>query len=198
MLQFDAPQDPNFFVHRFALLQTRLIHLPLPRDDGSAGLVVLLEWAAAAAGTCSESHWHLLRPLTLGCSLLLLTKEEDAYIEFLRLRNVAVAAAPPSLLAPLPLHAHDVMQLLRGKALFACKFEAKLPGYLISRRSGAAEGPRFVRQGAARVRRALSSMFLCNTLSRYVSYVRAYKEHQCSFIFQLKQFDYGALANQVH
>ncbi len=31
----------------------------------------------------------------------------------------------------------------------------------------------------------------------YVSYVRAYKEHQCSFIFQLKQLDYGALANQV-
>jgi hypothetical protein len=30
-----------------------------------------------------------------------------------------------------------------------------------------------------------------------VSYVRAYKEHQCSFIFQLKQLDYGALANQV-
>ncbi len=44
------------------------------------------------------------------------------------------------------------------------------------------------------VQRLSHLLRFCNVLSMYV---RAYKEHQCSFIFQLKQLDYGALANQV-
>ena len=44
----------------------------------------------------------------------MLTQEEDAYVEFLRLRNVSIAEAAPSLLQPLALAAQDVMQKLRG------------------------------------------------------------------------------------
>jgi hypothetical protein len=53
-------------------------------------------------------------------SLLLLSQEEDAYIEFLRLRNISIVDAPSSLLAPLPLSASDVTQLLRCTSLCNC------------------------------------------------------------------------------
>jgi hypothetical protein len=46
----------------------------------------------------------------------MLTEEEDAYVEFLRLRNVSIAEAASSLLQPLSIAPQDVMQKLRGES----------------------------------------------------------------------------------
>jgi hypothetical protein len=44
----------------------------------------------------------------------MLTQEEDAYIEFLRLRHVTISEAPSSLVPPSTLLPSDVAQKLRG------------------------------------------------------------------------------------
>ena len=48
----------------------------------------------------------------------MLTQEEDAYLEFLRLRNVSIAEAPASILLPLTIPPTDATQKLRGKTCF--------------------------------------------------------------------------------
>ena len=78
------------------------------------------------------THWHRnARSHALCNSLLLLSREEDAYIEFLRLRNVLIAEAPPALIPPLALGTSDVMQRLRCKAPSPPRFTAGSPQCLI-------------------------------------------------------------------
>jgi hypothetical protein len=89
-------------------------------------------------------HWHHNLCSRAVNSLLLLSREEDAYIEFLRLRNVSIAEAPPALIPPLALTAGDVMQRLRCKGPSAPRFTACLPHRFIPRRSRATQGSRRV------------------------------------------------------
>jgi hypothetical protein len=129
----------------------------------------------------------------------MLTQEEDAYIEFLRLRNVSISEASLLPALPLTLSPSDVMQKLRGDAL---RTYLLFTSFLFVKADVVAAGEQlkdrdsFDKAQRAYVSyvRSLSHPRCRNDLSMYV---RAYKEHQCSFIFQLKQLDYGALANQV-
>lgn len=88
-----------------------------------------------------------------GQAVVFLLPSEDAYIHFLRIRKVPIAALPPALQG----EDTDTFEAVRSLA--------------------AAERDLYGRGKLA-----------------YVSFVRGYKEHQCSFIFQAKDLDFGRLA----
>lgn len=89
-----------------------------------------------------------------GSSLAFLLPSEETYVEFLRLRQVALERAPPL--------------------------------------EGARPGPEVT---AALRRRAEAEREVAEKSARaFVSFVRGYKEHQCHFIFRLKELPLGFLA----
>mmetsp|Transcript_4431 Transcript_4431/g.6775 ORF Transcript_4431/g.6775 Transcript_4431/m.6775 type:complete len:555 (-) Transcript_4431:189-1853(-) len=102
----------------------------------------------------------------IGSSLLFLTEKEDAYIEFLKLKKVPLQELPEN---------------LSGAPLLATEEDAI-----------AKNDSDIVRQ----IKDAtLKSRDLLEKGTRaYTSYIRAYKEHQCGFIFRMKSLDLGKLA----
>lgn len=89
-----------------------------------------------------------------GSSLAFLLPTEETYVEFLKLRQVALELAPPV--------------------------------------EGAQAGPEVT---AALRRRAETEREVAEKGARaFVSFVRGYKEHQCQFIFRLKELPLGHLA----
>lgn len=112
VVQFDAPQDPNAFVHRVG---------------------------------------RTARMGRSGTSLVYLMPEEEAYIEFLRGRNIPVHEQPPY-----P-EVEDV--------------SSKIHSLAVQERDVFEKGQ-----------------------VAFVSYIRAYKEHECQFIFRFATLDLGGVA----
>lgn len=103
-----------------------------------------------------------------GRSLIFLTPSEDSYVEFLQLRNIPIE--------PLPFSERCLLPMLRGKN---CT-------------ENVAEGNNssFAGLGVPDILPSIKSLVLQDRdalekgTKGYTSYVRAYKEHHCSFIFR--------------
>ncbi|KAF7148947.1 hypothetical protein RHSIM_Rhsim03G0147200 [Rhododendron simsii] len=136
-----------------------------------------------------------------GSSIVFLLPKEEAYIEFLRIRRVPLEERKCSDNAPdvVP----DVSEYdacLMGKIEIAREIDAGLPErasvrdeeqqlgggeLLMARREG---GRRGIRSAAKKDRDVMEK-----GLRAFVSYIRAYKEHHCSYIFSWKELEIGKL-----
>jgi ATP-dependent RNA helicase DDX55/SPB4 len=99
-----------------------------------------------------------------GSALALLCPHEASYVNFLRLRRVPLCEVESSL---------SDMALIDGT------------------RGGAAASAVLA---AARRESEADRLVMESGTKAFVSYVRAYKEHQCGFIFRLEELPLGALA----
>jgi ATP-dependent RNA helicase DDX55/SPB4 len=101
----------------------------------------------------------------LGRSLIFLTPSEDSYIEFLQLRNIPIE--------PLPSLERCLLPIVRGQ---------NCPGKVPEDNNGSL--------GIPDILPSIKSLVLQDRdvlekgTKGYTSYVRAYKEHHCSFIFR--------------
>ena len=140
VVQFDAPPDPNSFVHR--------------------------------VGRCARAGRS-------GQSLLFLTRQEEAYVDFLRLRKIPIEqipsteqCAPPERLSETPTdqenHIEDEMETTEARDQIASASGTHITDIMPAIKSIVLEDRDALEKGT----------------KAYTSYIRAYKEHQCSFIFR--------------
>ncbi|CAB9499959.1 dependent rRNA helicase [Seminavis robusta] len=146
VVQYDAPQDPAFFVHRVG--------------------------RAARAGR-------------KGSSLIFLTRKEEAYVDLLKMRKVPLSPLPTTEVCCPPIEElpdedsqqHDKKPkdgVIRSAADPDMEIENVLPK---------------VREIVLKDRDMLEK-----GTKAFTSYIRAYKEHQCAFIFRFASLDLGFLA----
>ena len=152
VVQFDAPQDPAFFVHRVG-------------RTGRAGRV--------------------------GNSLLFLTPKEEAYIDFLHGRKVPLVPLPTTERCCPPVQEGDTRTEAKGEQkTTSTKEKAPASGDPSGGRTrtirSAAEPNLLIDDTLNRVRElALHDRDILEKGTKaYTSYIRAYKEHHCAFIFR--------------
>jgi ATP-dependent RNA helicase DDX55/SPB4 len=114
-----------------------------------------------------------------GAALLYLSPAEEPYADFLRVRRVPAAPAPP---LPLPAEWAGGGADAGGETNASSDANANAAGgarLALDALRREAEGDRLVAEAGARA---------------FVSYVRAYKEHHCRFIFRIEDVPLGWLA----
>jgi ATP-dependent RNA helicase DDX55/SPB4 len=146
VLQFDAPPDPNAFVHR--------------------------------VGRCARAGRS-------GRSLIFLSGKEDAYVEFLRLRKIPTEPLPASERCTLP--SSEVKSAVpTSKEKGVLKNDDEQSEQVL-------EAKQLLSHDGERILDILPCIKLIVLHDRealekgtkaFTSYIRAYKEHQCSFIFR--------------
>eukprot|EP00977_Amphora_coffeiformis_P017240 scaffold5532_cov180-Amphora_coffeaeformis.AAC.7 len=134
VVQYDAPQDPSFYVHRVG--------------------------RSARAGRTGQS-------------LLFLTHKEEAYVDLLRMRKVPLSLVPASEHCCPPEGTDEKM---------AEKRDSDQGGML-----SAAPGITSLEDVLPKVKEVVlqDRDVLEKGTKAFISYVRAYKEHHCAFIFRL-------------
>ena len=171
IIQYDPPKDPDFFVHRVG--------------------------RTARAGRS-------------GRALVLLLPNEESYVYFLRVRKVPIEQLPPAQCFLPPLYSDEGGARPSSGAPAASPAAGASPDRSSSAASSVshaatapaavdpATAPR-IAEGRAMLDRVRA---LCATEREaydaatlaFVSWVRAYKEHECRFIFRLSQIDFAAAA----
>lgn len=165
-IQFDAPVDPSSYVHRVG--------------------------RSARAGRT-------------GKSLVFLTRKEEAYVDFLRLKKVPVNELPDDEVCKPPSEEdsdNDEDEKVEKDPIKAKKEDANKDA---NESSSAVEkkiikssaGPDvFVPDVLPSIRKLIlkDRDLLEKGTKAYTSYIRAYKEHQCGFIFRFASLDLGVLA----
>jgi ATP-dependent RNA helicase DDX55/SPB4 len=145
VVQFDAPQDPAFYVHRVG--------------------------RSARAGKS-------------GSSLLLLTRKEEAYVDLLKMRKVPLSPLPSSERCSPFIHENNVEE---GNDKEATKRKAdKLKEEEPTKRTIRCADGSEIEDILPKVKDLVLSDrdFLEKGTKAFTSYIRAYKEHHCSFIFR--------------
>jgi ATP-dependent RNA helicase DDX55/SPB4 len=156
VIQFNAPQDPAFYVHRVG--------------------------RAARAGR-------------KGSSLIFLTRKEEAYVDLLRMRKVPLSLLPTTeVCCPVP-EEEDAAEgevstkttdsskhpANAGKNASECSATPSLRGI-----RSAADPELVIEDVLPKVRDMVlkDRDMLEKGTKAFTSYIRAYKEHQCAFIFR--------------
>jgi ATP-dependent RNA helicase DDX55/SPB4 len=142
VVQFDAPQDPSFYVHRVG-------------RSGRAG--------------------------RLGKSLLFLTRKEEAYIELLQLRKVPLSLLPQTERCCPPL------EIAEDDAIMSTKEVETDLNTTKKRTIRSATDPKLLIDDILLKVKDLAlgdRDILEKGTKAFTSYIRAYKEHHCAFIFR--------------
>ncbi|KAL7569315.1 hypothetical protein ACA910_016858 [Epithemia clementina (nom. ined.)] len=152
VVQFDAPQDPAFYIHRVG--------------------------RSARAGK-------------LGSSLLFLTRKEESYVDLLRMRKVPLSHLPPEEACCPPDNDDDENYQKAGNK--------KSPSP-----TGMGEETRNIRNASNVILEDILPKLrdlamrdrdiLEKGTKAFTSYIRAYKEHRCAFIFRFASLDLGLAA----
>ena len=146
VVQYDAPQDPSFYVHRVG--------------------------RSARAGRTGQS-------------LLFLTRKEEAYVDLLRMRKVPLSLVPASEHCCPPEEIADEMaeknEDEQGGILSAAPDKVSLEDVLPKVKEVVLQDRDVLEKGT----------------KAFISYVRAYKEHHCAFIFRYVLFDMSRLMDGV-
>eukprot|EP00804_Cyclotella_cryptica_P023593 CCRYP_011938-RA/>CCRYP_011938-RA protein AED:0.03 eAED:0.03 QI:142/0.66/0.5/1/0.66/0.5/4/1048/731 len=128
-----------------------------------------------------------------GNSLVFLTRKEDAYIDFLKLRKVPVMELPDSEVCKPPnMEDGDDCEQKKNKQTSVDAEESVVEQRIIQSSVSGATIPDVlpkIRKMVLRDRDILEK-----GTKAYTSYIRAYKEHQCGFIFRFASLDLGVLA----
>lgn len=145
VVQFDAPQDPAFYVHRVG--------------------------RSARAGKS-------------GKSLLFITRKEEAYVDLLKMRKVPLSLLPPSERCSPPVRESDGDEGNQKEASKS-KPDSHQEEESSRRIICCADGSE-IEDILPKVRNLVLSDrdFLEKGTKAFTSYIRAYKEHHCSFIFR--------------
>ena len=165
-IQFDAPVDPSSYVHRVG--------------------------RSARAGRSGQS-------------LVFLTRREEAYVDFLRLKKVPVTELPDDEVCKPPAE-EDSDDVEEEKSTNTA--DANRKGSQLNSHSSAsspvekkmiksASSPDvFIPDVLPSIRKLVlkDRDILEKGTKAYTSYIRAYKEHHCSFIFRFASLDLGVLA----
>jgi len=174
-IQFDAPVDPSSYVHRVG--------------------------RSARAGQ-------------VGNSLVFLTRKEESYVDFLRLRKVPLREMGREEVCRPPMEEdefgskedEDGMSVDSNEDGLSSKKEAAKPQPDMSMTVDSTVERRIIRSAAGPdvfVQDVLPSIrklvlkdrdILEKGTKAYTSYIRAYKEHHCGFIFRFASLDLGFLA----
>jgi ATP-dependent RNA helicase DDX55/SPB4 len=166
-IQFDAPVDPSAYVHRVG--------------------------RSARAGRS-------------GSSLVFLTRKEEAYIDFLRLKKVPVKELPDDEVCKPPTEEDSDGDDEQNDANAGDSDEKGSKSNEGSNESSSVVEKRIIKSAAGPdvfVPDVLPSIrklvlkdrdLLEKGTKAYTSYIRAYKEHQCGFIFRFASLDLGVLA----
>ncbi len=166
-IQFDAPVDPSAYVHRVG--------------------------RSARAGRS-------------GYSLVFLTRKEEAYIDFLRLKKVPVKELPDDEVCKPPTEEDSDGDDEQNDANAGDSDEKGSKSNEGSNESSSVVEKRIIKSAAGPdvfVPDVLPSIrklvlkdrdLLEKGTKAYTSYIRAYKEHQCGFIFRFASLDLGVLA----
>jgi ATP-dependent RNA helicase DDX55/SPB4 len=145
VVQFDAPQDPAFYVHR--------------------------------VGRCARAG-------RTGASLLFLTRKEEAYIELLQMRKVPLSPLPDTeQCCPPQLEEEDDAETKDDETKAEPKEEAKAETKdgVILNAAGDELDDALVQVRAIVLK---DRDMLEKGTKAFTSYIRAYKEHHCAFIFR--------------
>lgn len=113
-----------------------------------------------------------------GYSLILITPEEDAYIDFLRIRKCPAA------------HVADARDLLGDDVVNGLASQSDAGEELMEERKTI---DKVTRECALADRAVLEA-----SEKAFLSYIRGYKEHKCRYILKLENFNVGALARAFH
>jgi len=170
-IQFDAPVDPSSYVHRVG--------------------------RSARAGKT-------------GKSLVFLTRKEEAYVDFLRLKKVPLTELPDDEVCKPPTEEDsdddEEQKDEKGPKKASKEPESKEQANKDSNEPSSAVEKKIMKSAAG------SDVFVPDVLpsirklilkdrdmlekgtKAYTSYIRAYKEHQCGFIFRFASLDLGVLA----
>jgi ATP-dependent RNA helicase DDX55/SPB4 len=165
-IQFDAPVDPSSYVHRVG--------------------------RSARAGRT-------------GKSLVFLTRKEEAYVDFLRLKKVPVNELPDDEVCKPPTEEDsdndedekDEKGPKKAKNENANKDANESSSAVEKKVIKSSAGPDvFVPDVLPSIRKLVlkDRDVLEKGTKAYTSYIRAYKEHQCGFIFRFASLDLGVLA----
>jgi ATP-dependent RNA helicase DDX55/SPB4 len=137
----------------------------------------------------------------VGKSLVFLTRKEEAYVDFLRLRKVPVRELPDTELCKPPSTGDgetedsvNEMQRKDDKDKMDTKRDDDEPNRMIT----SAAGPDILLWDVLPSIRKLvlkDRDILEKGTKAYTSYIRAYKEHHCGFIFRFASLDLGLLAS---
>eukprot|EP00522_Entomoneis_paludosa_P017206 CAMPEP_0172444982 /NCGR_PEP_ID=MMETSP1065-20121228/4980_1 /TAXON_ID=265537 /ORGANISM="Amphiprora paludosa, Strain CCMP125" /LENGTH=712 /DNA_ID=CAMNT_0013195765 /DNA_START=10 /DNA_END=2148 /DNA_ORIENTATION=+ len=152
VVQFDAPQDPAFYVHRVG--------------------------RSARAGR-------------VGSSVVFLTKKEESYVDLLRNRNVPLSALPKTEICCPPGMDDEREDITENEKQPAETRDVD------TRWIGSASDPKLSLPDILAPIRELvlkDRDLLEKGTKAFTSYVRAYKEHHCAFIFRFASLDLGLLA----
>lgn len=148
VVQYDAPQDPSFFVHRVG--------------------------RSARAGKT-------------GSSLVFLTYKEESYVDFLRMRQIPLQILPSATELCSPPMEEDSAQNVSKQSSGLSESDVPTLRFLRSSADASAELvdilPK-VRDLALADRDMLEK-----GTQAFTSFIRAYKEHHCSFIFRYVSLD---------
>jgi len=169
-VQFDAPTDPAQYVHRVG--------------------------RSARAGRT-------------GSSLIFLTYKEDAYVDFLRMRKVPLQELPSEENCSTPADEFDEVCKNSNKKKTkddSVEKDAENKKESLDKNEGEEEKPLIIRSASGKdvtipdVLPKIKELVIQDRdllekgTKAYTSYVRAYKEHNCAFIFRFVSLDLGALA----
>eukprot|EP00929_Paragymnodinium_shiwhaense_P106131 TRINITY_DN712_c0_g2_i1.p1 TRINITY_DN712_c0_g2~~TRINITY_DN712_c0_g2_i1.p1 ORF type:complete len:733 (+),score=240.38 TRINITY_DN712_c0_g2_i1:100-2298(+) len=123
-----------------------------------------------------------------GKSLLMMMPHEDSYVPFLKQRGVNMESLPPALLPPFWKASHDAAM---GTAGAGDDAQAKETSKKRKAPTPAPSDPA-LQQAKSLVETDRTVMMRAN--KAFVSFIRAYQEHQLNYIFPLKGMDLGSLA----
>lgn len=145
VIQFDAPQNPDSYIHRVG--------------------------RSARAGKT-------------GNSLLMISRKEEAYIDFLELKHVAISSLSPHLALTDEKPVEKEEQKVDHKKHFKAEEIAIF------------DGEQEIMNILPEIKKLeMKDRDILEKGTRaYIAHVRAYKEHHCAFIFRIRSLDLGLLA----